>query len=203
VRRGSDITRRLLAFSREQPLEPTPVDLAELLPDIAGNVLSRTLGGAIRVETALEPELWPVLADRGELQAALLNLAINARDAMPDGGMLTISAAKLGSEALPEKIRGGLPPGDYVAIAVSDTGTGMAEDVAARAFEPFFTTKPVGRGSGLGLSQVYGFAKQSGGAAAVGSRPGEGTRVTIWLPRAPASTGIERLPSRSSEGEVA
>lgn len=203
VRRGSDITRRLLAFSREQPLEPAPVDLVSLLPDIAENMLSRTLGGAVRIKTELEPGLWPAFADRSELQAALLNLAINARDAMPDGGLLALSARNAGSDALPEKIRGGLPPCDYVAITVSDTGIGMAEDVVARAFEPFFTTKPVGRGSGLGLSQVYGFAQQSGGVAAVSSRPGEGTQITIWLPRAPDEDDTERLPSISSEGRVA
>jgi NO-binding membrane sensor protein with MHYT domain/nitrogen-specific signal transduction histidine kinase len=203
LRRGADITRRLLAFAREQALEPAPIDVTALLPDIADNVLARTLGGAVRVETVIEPGLWPVLADRGELQAALLNLAINARDAMPEGGALTISARNTGCEELPEKLRGSLLQRHYVAISVSDTGTGMAEEVIARAFEPFFTTKEVGRGSGLGLSQVYGFARQSGGTAAISSGPGEGTRVTIWLPRAPASGRIEPLPSPSSAGRVA
>jgi NO-binding membrane sensor protein with MHYT domain/signal transduction histidine kinase len=203
VRRGSDITKRLLAFSREQPLEPAPVDLVALLPDFADNVLSRTLSGAVRIETELHAELWPALADRGELQAALLNLAINARDAMPDGGLLTISAANVGREALPQKVRSGLIQRDYVAIAVCDTGVGMTEDVAARAFEPFFTTKAVGRGSGLGLSQVYGFSQQSGGAVAISSRLGEGTQVTIWLPRALAGGSAEQLPSCPSKGRVA
>jgi PAS domain S-box-containing protein len=200
--RGADITRRLLAFAREQPLEPVPVDLSALLPDLADNVLSRTLGGAVRLETKIEAELWPALVDRGELQAALLNLAINARDAMPNGGKLIISATNARSDALPEKVRGSVPS-DYVAVSVSDTGVGMTEDVIARAFEPFFTTKEVGRGSGLGLSQVYGFAQQSGGAAAISSQQGEGTRVTMWLPRAPVGDRIEHLPSRSPAGWVA
>ncbi|MDO9714669.1 ATP-binding protein, partial [Paracraurococcus lichenis] len=129
-------------------------------------------------------------------------LAINARDAMPEGGLLTLSAENASSEALPDGARGGLPPGDYVALSVSDTGTGMTEEVLARAFEPFFTTKAVGRGSGLGLSQVYGFARQSGGMVAVVSRPGEGTQVTVWLPRA-SGNGQERLPPSTPEGRVA
>jgi signal transduction histidine kinase len=122
---------------------------------------------------------------------------------MPDGGQLTISARNARSDALPEKVRGSVPPYDYVAVSVSDTGVGMAEDVVARAFEPFFTTKEVGHGSGLGLSQVYGFAQQSGGAVAISSHPGEGTRVTIWLPRAPAGGRIKHFPSRASAGLVA
>jgi NO-binding membrane sensor protein with MHYT domain/signal transduction histidine kinase len=202
VRRGADVTRRLLAFSREQPLEAKPIDLAALLPDVAENVLSRALGDAVRVKTEVEQDLWPALADWNELQAALLNLAINARDAMPSGGIVTIAAANAGSDALPDGARGGLPPGEYIAVSVSDTGVGMTADVAARAFEPFFTTKEVGRGSGLGLSQVYGFAQQSGGVAAVSSRPDEGTRVTVWLPRAPDDGQDERrLPSTA--GQVA
>ena len=202
LRRGGDVTRRLLAFGREQPLEAVPIDVSALLPDVADNVLSRTLGGTVRIATRLAPELWPVLADPGELQAALLNLAINARDAMPDGGLLTLSAENARGEALPDGVPGGIPPGDYVALSVVDTGTGMSEAVLARAFEPFFTTKEIGRGSGLGLSQVYGFARQSGGAVAVSSRPDEGTRVTMWLPRAP-SGGQERLPPLSPQGRVA
>jgi NO-binding membrane sensor protein with MHYT domain/nitrogen-specific signal transduction histidine kinase len=193
VRRGADITRRLLAFAREQALTPAPVALAGLLPDIAESMLARTLGGRIRVETQVEPELWPVLADESELGVALLNIAINARDAMPEGGRLAIAAANVPTEALPERLRAALATGDYVAISLTDSGTGMSEEVTARAFEPFFTTKPVGRGSGLGLSQVYGFARQSGGTAQLASRPGEGTQVTLWLPRAGPST-IESPP---------
>ncbi|WP_052389023.1 MHYT domain-containing protein [Belnapia moabensis] len=184
VRRGADITGRLLAFAREQPLKPQPVALAELLPDIAESMLARTLGGRIRIETQLEPGLWPVLADQSELGVALLNIGINARDAMPEGGRLAIAAANVPLSELPERLRGGLVPQDYVALTLTDSGAGMSEEVLARAFEPFFTTKPVGRGSGLGLSQVYGFARQSGGTAQLASRPGEGTQVTLWLPRA-------------------
>ncbi|MBL6455408.1 PAS domain-containing protein [Belnapia sp. T6] len=183
VRRGSDVTRRLLAFAREQPLRPAPLALGELLPDFVENVLLRTLGGRVRIETTLPAGLWPVLADRDELEAAVLNLAINSRDAMPEGGRLTLAAANIPAGGLPGRVRG-LPQGDYVALTLADTGHGMPEEVLARAFEPFFTTKPVGRGSGLGLAQVYGFAAQSGGTATVESRPGEGTRVTLWLPRA-------------------
>jgi NO-binding membrane sensor protein with MHYT domain/nitrogen-specific signal transduction histidine kinase len=188
VQRGADITNRLLTFAREQALKPAPVALAELLPDIAESMLARTLGGRIRVETQVEPGLWPVLADPSELGVALLNIAINARDAMPEGGRLAIAAANVPAPGLPERLRAGLAPGDYVALTVTDSGAGMSEEVLARAFEPFFTTKPVGRGSGLGLSQVYGFARQSGGTAQLASHPGEGTQVTLWLPRAaPAS----------------
>jgi NO-binding membrane sensor protein with MHYT domain/signal transduction histidine kinase len=202
VRRGADVTRRLLAFSREQPLEAKPIDLGALLPDVAENVLSRALGGTIQVETQVEQGLWRAVADWNELQAALLNLSINARDAMPDGGRVTIAAANARSDELPDGVRCSLPPGEYIAVSVSDTGVGMTPEVAARAFEPFFTTKEVGRGSGLGLSQVYGFAQQSGGTAAVSSRPGEGTRVTVWLPRASGSgQGERRLPSTA--GQVA
>jgi signal transduction histidine kinase len=203
LRRGANITKRLLAFAREQPLEPTLVDLSALLPDLADNVLSRTLGGAVRLDMKVEPGLWPALVDQGELQAALLNLTVNARDAMPHGGQLIISVRNARSDALPEKVRGSVPLRDYVAVAVSDTGVGMAEDVVARAFEPFFTTKEVGSGSGLGLSQVYGFAQQSGGVAAIRSCPGEGTRVTIWLPRAPLGGRTECLSSGPSAGQVA
>ncbi|GGC54950.1 sensor histidine kinase [Siccirubricoccus deserti] len=201
VRRGGDVTGRLLAFAREQPLEAVPIELGVMLPDIADNVLSRTLGGTIRIQTKIEPGLWPALADAGELQAALLNLAINARDAMPDGGILTIRAENVMAEALPADMHSSLAAGDYVAVSVTDTGVGMTEDVAARAFEPFFTTKEVGHGSGLGLSQVYGFAHQSGGMATISSRPGEGTRVTVWLPRVPAIEPHRQSPS--SEARVA
>ncbi|MBL6079026.1 PAS domain S-box protein [Belnapia sp. T18] len=194
VRRGADITGRLLAFAREQALKPEPVALAEMLPDIAENMLARTLGGQVHVETRLQEGLWPVLADQSELGVALLNIAINARDAMPEGGRLAIAAANVPMAELPERLRSGLLPGDYVALALTDSGAGMGEEVLARAFEPFFTTKPVGQGSGLGLSQVYGFARQSGGTAQLASRPGEGTQVTLWLPRATFASA-EALPS--------
>jgi CheY-like chemotaxis protein len=183
TRRGAAVTRRLLAFAREQPLEAAPVDLAVLLPDLAENMLSRTLGGTVRVATDVETGLWPVLADATELQVALLNLAINGRDAMPGGGVLTLSAENVRCGAAQGGAPGGLSPGEYVAVSVADTGNGMSEEVLARAFEPFFTTKEVGRGSGLGLSQVYGFSKQSGGDVEVRSEVGRGTTFTLYLPR--------------------
>lgn len=203
LRRGADITRRLLAFAREQPLRAAPVDLAKLLPDLAENMLSRTLGGTVRVVTAIEAGLWPVLADGSELQAALLNLAINARDAMPQGGVLTLSARNATVEAIRDGIPDSLGYGEYVALTVSDSGCGMTEEVLARAFEPFFTTKEVGRGSGLGLPQVYGFAQQSGGAAAIASQLGNGTRVTIWLPRALQEEWPAQIRRSDPEGQVA
>jgi CheY-like chemotaxis protein len=146
-----------------------------------GDMLARTIGPHIRIETRLEPQLWSALADRTQIEVIILNLAINARDAMPSGGRLTISTSNL--PAVPNALSSELAPGEYVAIAVSDTGTGMTPEVLARAFEPFFTTKETGRGTGLGLSQLYGFAKQSGGTARIESVEGQGTTVTIYLPR--------------------
>jgi CheY-like chemotaxis protein len=146
-----------------------------------GDLLGRTIGPQIRVETRLEPGLWQALADPTQIEVMLLNLAINARDAMPSGGRLTIATANV--ETVPAHLATELAPGQYVAISVSDTGSGMSPQVLARAFEPFFTTKEQGKGTGLGLAQLYGFAKQSGGTARIDSREGEGTTVTIYLPR--------------------
>jgi signal transduction histidine kinase/CheY-like chemotaxis protein len=172
--RAADLTRRLLAFSRRQSLTPAPVDANELITTM-GELLHRTLAADIKVATRLAPDLWPSFVDAAELENAILNLAINARDAMPDGGTLTIATANL--EHRPgEKT-------DHVAITVTDTGTGMTHEVAARAFEPFFTTKDVGHGTGLGLSQIHGFAVQSGGEASISTQPGQGTSVAILLPR--------------------
>ncbi|HZS82223.1 MAG TPA: PAS domain-containing protein [Stellaceae bacterium] len=179
--RGADLTRQLLAFSRRQRLKAESVDLNERIRSML-ELLRRTLGPAIRIEQALEPELWRARTDATQLELAVLNLAINARDAMPEGGALTIETRNLAAadpHRPPE-----LPAGDYVMIAVIDTGSGMSEEVRSKAFEPFFTTKEVGKGSGLGLAQVYGFAEQSGGKAQIASRPRRGTRVTIFLPRA-------------------
>jgi CheY-like chemotaxis protein len=146
-----------------------------------GDMLARTIGPHVRVETRLEPQLWQALADPTQLEVMMLNLAINARDAMPGGGRLTISTRNV--DPVPAPLSSELSPGQYVALSVSDTGTGMSPGVLARAFEPFFTTKEQGRGTGLGLAQLYGFAKQSGGTARIESREGEGTTVTIYLPR--------------------
>src|SRR6185295_1523228 len=180
--RGARLTRQLLAFARRQPLEPIAVDLGRLVRDMA-NLLRRTLGETIEVETVVAGGLWNTLIDPGQIEGALLNLAVNARDAMPAGGKLTI---ELGNAALDEAYAAAnteVTPGQYVMMAVTDTGEGMPSEVAARAFEPFFTTKSEGRGTGLGLSMVYGFVKQSGGHATIYSEPGQGTTVKIYLPR--------------------
>jgi signal transduction histidine kinase len=181
--RGADLVRQLLAFSRKQALAPVRVDLNQVVRGI-GDLLRATLGRTIRVETKLDPELWPALIDPVQIEHVILNLTINARDAMPDGGTLTIATA---NTTLGPHGRGGdLAPGDYVAVAVSDTGTGMTEEVLRNAFEPFFTTKPPGQGSGLGLSQVYGVASQSGGGVQIDSTIGEGTTVSVLFPRVAA-----------------
>lgn len=169
--RAATLTSHLLAFSRRQALKPQVMDLNVRL-DALGEVLSRTLDSQIEVRLELEAELWPAEVDPAELETALLNAAFNARDAMPQGGRLTISTANLPSPEL-----------DMVCISVADTGEGMDEAVLNRVFEPFFTTKPVGKGTGLGLSQIHGFAAQSGGRAEIESRVGEGTTVRILLPR--------------------
>jgi signal transduction histidine kinase/ActR/RegA family two-component response regulator len=178
--RGAQLTSQLLSFSRRQRLSPTPVQPNEIVSGM-GDMLARTIGQHVRVETRLEPKLWKALADPTQLEVMILNLAINSRDAMPAGGRLTISTGNV--EEVPAGLSTELSPGEYVAIAVSDTGSGMQPGVLARAFEPFFTTKEQGKGTGLGLAQLYGFAKQSGGTARIESREGEGTTVTIYLPR--------------------
>lgn len=172
--RAADLTRRLLAFSRRQPLAPTAVDVNALIL-ATGELLQRTLESNIRIGFELAEELWPTFVDLSQLENALVNLAVNARDAMPTGGHLTITTE---NRASPSDQRA-----DMVAIMVTDTGVGMAPDVVERAFEPFFTTKEVGRGTGLGLSQIHGFATQSGGDVLIESEPGEGTSVTLLLPR--------------------
>jgi signal transduction histidine kinase len=182
VERGATLTQHLLAFSRRQQLRPVIVDVDALTARVAA-LLERTLGGSVRVERWSAPGLWSAMIDANQLEMALLNLAINGRDAMPGGGTLTIAATNRSVGDLPVA---GLPPGDYVAIAMRDTGTGMTPEVADRAFEPFFTTKEVGRGTGLGLSMVHGLATQSGGGVAIDSQPGVGTTVTLFLPRVTA-----------------
>ncbi len=187
--RGAELTGRLLAFARRQPLKPERTDVNRLVVGMS-TLLRRTLPGDIRVDTVLAGDIGPVLIDPGQLESALLNLAINARDAMPEGGRLTLRTAKLSVTADMAEQHGRLPPTEYVEIQVSDTGFGMPADVAARAFEPFFTTKRVGQGSGLGLSMVYGFVSQSGGHASIDSAPGTGTRIRLLLPRAAAEPDL-------------
>jgi CheY-like chemotaxis protein len=177
--RGAKLTSQLLAFSRRQRLEPLPVDVNAMIERMGG-LLSSTLGGTVKVEKVLAAGLPPALADPAQLELALLNLALNARDAMPNGGVLRLSTA-LVTVASP-RTASEPEAGRYIALSVKDTGPGMNEEVAERAFEPFFTTKPLGKGSGLGLSQVLGLAKQLGGGVRLDARPAEGVEVTVYLP---------------------
>jgi signal transduction histidine kinase len=180
--RAATLTARLLAFSRQQPLAPEPVDANKLVASMS-ELLRRTLGEQVMVETVLAGGLWRTHADVGQLENALVNLAVNARDAMPGGGRLTIETANAHLDDAYAAQRADVAPGQYVLICVTDTGTGMSAEVIERAFDPFFTTKPVGKGTGLGLSQVFGFVKQSGGHIAVYSESGEGTTIKLYLPR--------------------
>ena len=180
--RAAALTQRLLAFARLQPLAPTALDLARLVNGMS-DLLNRALGENVRLSVHTPPGLWQVEADRNQLENAILNLAVNARDAMPNGGTLTIAAQNVSVDAKEAALYAGFRPGDYAMISVLDTGIGMSAEVIARVFEPFFTTKEVGRGTGLGLSQVYGFVKQSGGYIRINSEPGRGTIVRVYLPR--------------------
>jgi PAS domain S-box-containing protein len=182
ARRAASLTQRLLAFSRRQPLDPKPVNVNVLVTGLS-DMVHRTLGETVGVETVLAAGLWQIEADANELESAILNLAVNARDAMPEGGRLTIETANAHIDDAYATSYAEVVPGQYVCISVSDTGKGMDDATVARAFEPFFTTKPVGKGTGLGLSQVYGFVKQSGGHIKIYSEIGEGTTVKIYLPR--------------------
>ena len=177
--RGAQLNHSLLAFSRQQDLQPQRLDPVQILRD-ARKIFSHALGERIEIELVAGDDVQPLRADRAQLDAALLNLALNARDAMPQGGMLTLAA----ENAVVSANSGlDLAPGEYVSIIVSDTGEGMSPDVLARVFEPFFTTKDVGKGSGLGLSMVYGFVKQSNGQVGIQSKPGIGTVVRLYLPK--------------------
>jgi PAS domain S-box-containing protein len=179
--RAAALTHRLLAFSRRQPLDPVPTDANRLILDMV-DMINRTAGPAIDCEIALADELWTTLCDPNQLENALLNLAINARDAMPDGGKLTFATENALVDDRLARQRD-IEPGGFVVIRVTDTGIGMPPDVVARAFDPFFTTKPLGLGTGLGLSMIYGFVRQSGGRAQIESHPGQGTSVRLYLPR--------------------
>jgi PAS domain S-box-containing protein len=179
--RAAALIHRLLAFSRRQPLDPRPVDVNELVSSIE-ELLRRAAGESIIIDLSLTSEPWRTRCDPNQLENAILNLAINARDAMPSGGQLTIATRNV-AVGDSEAQRHDVPPGEYVAVHVRDTGTGMPAEVRSRAFDPFFTTKPSGQGTGLGLSMVYGFARQSGGTTTIESAPGQGTTVCIFLPR--------------------
>jgi signal transduction histidine kinase len=189
--RGAHLTAQLLAFSRRQRLSPTPIQPNRIVSSM-GDMLSRTIGTNIRVETSLEPQLWQALADPTQLEVMVLNLAINARDAMPAGGRMTIATRNVAE--VPPALSTELAPGEYVAISVTDTGTGMTPAVLSRAFEPFFTTKEKGKGTGLGLAQLYGFARQSGGTARIETAEGEGTTVSIYLPRTRSEAAAAEPP---------
>jgi PAS domain S-box-containing protein len=182
VQRGADLSRQLLAYGRRQPLQPEVLSVRELLHDL-DKLLHNILGEGVQVRTVVPDGLWRTLVDPATLETALLNLALNARDAMAGRGSLTIEAANTALDAGYVDAQNDLTPGEYVLIAVSDTGHGMDAAVQARAFEPFFTTKPRGKGSGMGLSMVFGFAKQSGGHVKIYSEPGHGTTIRLYLPR--------------------
>ncbi len=187
---GTELVRRLLAFARRQKLEPHSIPL-DSLQDAVSDLLTHTLGGLVNIKWRVPKKVWPAFADQAQLELALVNLIINARDAMPAGGTVTISVENhvLEGEELP-----GVPPGDYVRLAVADSGSGISPDILEKVLEPFFTTKDVGKGSGLGLSMVYGFAKQSNGAFRLDSALGTGTTAELWLPRAPATATAESTP---------
>ena len=195
VGKGARLSAQLLAFARRQPLQPVVLNVSKQIRALT-DLLERALGEHITLRIDAAHHLWNVLADPGQLDNVVINLAINARDAMPDGGALTITLRNQSLAVMPQGA--GLHAGDYVSLVVADTGQGMPPEVAGHAFEPFFTTKPVGQGTGLGLSMAYGFVKQSGGDIAITSAPGRGTQIEIWLPRtlAPEATVPARVVAR-------
>ncbi|AOR79516.1 ATP-binding protein [Novosphingobium resinovorum] len=206
TRRAAALTHRLLAFSRRQTLDPRPTNVNMLVNGMT-DLIQRTVGPAIRVETVGAAGLWPTLVDASQLENALLNLCINARDAMPEGGRITIETANKWLDRAGARTHD-VPEGQYLSLCVTDTGTGMTPDVIVKAFDPFFTTKPIGQGTGLGLSMIYGFAKQSGGQVRIYSEVGQGTTVCIYLPRhygdagEDASQGVEVKVSGAGSGET-
>jgi PAS domain S-box-containing protein len=196
--RAAALTHRLLAFARRQPLIPKSVDANQLVVSLE-DLLRRTIGETIDLEIAARDDLWGTLCDPNQLESALLNLAINARDAMPDGGKLIIATANARIDNLTADTPA-LLPGDYICIEVTDTGVGMSAEVAGRAFDPFFTTKPIGQGTGLGLSMIYGFARQSNGHAAIDSKLGRGTSIRLYLPRHDGDTAaLQAFAGKAAE----
>jgi PAS domain S-box-containing protein len=196
--RAASLTQRLLAFSRQQTLTPEPLNANQMVADMS-ELLRRTLGEAVQLEAVLAGGLWQVLADRNQLENAIVNLAINARDAMPEGGRLTIETANCHLDEA-YAAEHAVEPGQFVMVAVTDTGTGMTPEIMARAFDPFFTTKDVGKGTGLGLSQVFGFVKQSNGHIKIYSEVGHGTTIKIYLPRL---YGTADAPKRKGSQDLA
>ncbi|KMO21881.1 hybrid sensor histidine kinase/response regulator [Methylobacterium platani] len=197
ARRAAALTHRLLAFSRRQTLDPKPTDVNQLVAGLV-DLIQRTVGPAIEIAVEAAPDLWTVLVDPPQLENALLNLCLNARDAMPDGGRIAIETANLDLDAAAARAHE-VPPGDYLSLAVSDTGAGMAPEVIQRAFDPFFTTKPLGQGTGLGLSMIYGFTQQSGGQVRIASAVGQGTTVRLLLPRHDGASEREAAEARLAE----
>jgi CheY-like chemotaxis protein len=197
---GSDLVKRMMAFSRTQTLEPETIDLHEFLERV-GELLEHTLGGKIELEMRIDEDVWSPVVDSSQLELSILNLAINARDAMPDGGTLEI-VCRNAPAAIDNDLD--LAPGDYVRIDVIDTGCGMTDDVIAKVMEPFFTTKEVGKGTGLGLSTVHGFAHQSGGTVELTSHVGSGTTGSLWIPRSTnAVVRQQDLPDQSDREDQA
>ncbi|HEX8466954.1 MAG TPA: response regulator [Allosphingosinicella sp.] len=197
---GSELVKRLLAFARRQTLQPDAVDIRRLSATVT-DLLAHTLGGLVQLEWRSEAEIWRAYADSTQLELALMNLIINARDAMPKGGSIVVTGRNAETAAGNPL---GLPAGEYVVLAVSDDGSGIPAEILEQVTEPFFTTKAVGKGTGLGLSMVYGFAHQSGGAIDINSKVGEGTRVEIWLPRAPTpEASVEEPTDATPEAETA
>ncbi len=196
VRRAASLTQRLLAFSRRQTLDPKPTDVNRLVEGLE-DLIRRTVGPEIALKVVAAGDTWPVRVDPAQLESALLNLVINARDSMPDGGEIAIEIA---NNHCDEEIAANrdLETGDYLAICVKDNGSGMTADVAARAFDPFFTTKPIGKGTGLGLSMVHGFVRQSGGQVTIDSKVGTGTIISLYLPRYQGPIGVEDAPERAA-----
>lgn len=196
--RGAELTKKLLAFARKQHLKIEVVDLNSLVSGM-GDLLFRTMGGTVRIETVLQKDLWLAMVDASQIELVILNLALNGRDAMPEGGRLTVTTMNVGAgdPGRPSE----LAAGDYVAVSVSDTGTGIPQEILGKIFDPFFTTKEVGRGTGLGLSQVYGVAQQSGGTVRVDTELGRGTLVSVYLPRAAAGTTVGPAETRTPQPE--
>jgi CheY-like chemotaxis protein len=206
--RAAALTHRLLAFSRRQPIDPKPVNANRMVASME-DLLRRTIGETISLEIVTAGGLWMTRCDVNQLESALLNLAINARDAMPNGGKLTIETCNAHLDSAYAARQREVRPGQYVCICVTDTGTGMPPDVVSRAFDPFYTTKPIGQGTGLGLSMVYGFARQSEGYAKIYSEIGQGTTIKLYLPRFRGDAGeedvvdaLEAVEHRSHDGEV-
>jgi PAS domain S-box-containing protein len=200
AQRATALTSRLLAFSRRQALDPKPINLNSLFTGIV-DFLQRSIGETVEIQTVGGAGLWPIEVDPNQLESALVNLAINARDAMPEGGKLTIEAANVYADEEYCRSNPEIRPGQYVALCVTDTGTGMSPETAARAFEPFYTTKEIGRGTGLGLSQVYGFVKQSGGHVKIYSELGQGTTVKLYFPRLAGQAGSQDEPEQDEPAE--